>query len=138
MDLATFGAILSFAIDLETRAAAFYESATPLHDQFATLASAARKNQKQLERLRRENVAEMILEPITGFDSEDYTPDFTPAPDASPATVVAQAAEMQATFQRFYETAAEKLPIKEVSRKLSKMAKQYGQNQETLTTLAVD
>ena len=138
MDLATFGAILSFAIDLETRAVEFYESATPLHDRFATLASEARKNQKQLERLRRENVAEMILEPITGFNSEDHTPDFTPVPGVPPADTVAQATEIQATFPRFYETAAEKLPIKEVSRKLTKMARQYEQNQEALTALAID
>jgi rubrerythrin len=138
VNLATFGAILSFGIDLETRAAKFYESAQPLHDHFAILASAARKNQKQLERLRRENVAEMILEPITDFNSDDYTPDFTPAADSSPASVVAQAAEIQATFQRFYETAAVKLPIKEVSRKLNKMARQYEQNREALATLAID
>ena len=138
MDLATFGAILSFAIDLEGKAAQFYESATSLHEHFATLASAAQKNGKQLERIRRENVAEMILEPIADFDSEDYTPNLALSSDASPADVVAQAGEVEAAFQRFYETAAEKLPIKEVSRRLTKLARQHQQSQADLAALTVE
>lgn len=137
MDLATFGAILGFAIDLEAQAAQFYESAAPMHEHFATLASAAQKNRQQLERIRRENVAEMILEPITDFDSDDYTPSFALSSGASPADVVAQATEVEAAFLRFYETAAEKLPIKEVSRRLTKLAHQHRQSQADLAALAV-
>jgi rubrerythrin len=138
MDLATFGAILSFAIDIEGQAAQFYETATPLHDQFSNLASVCQKNGKQLERIRRENVAEMILEPITGFESDDYTPDFALPADASPASAAAQAAQVETTFERFYEVAAEKLPIKEVSRRLEKMARQHRQSHVDLTALAAE
>jgi rubrerythrin len=138
MDLATFGAILSFAIDVEGQAAQFYEAATPLHDQFASLASACQKNRKQLERIRRENVAEMILEPITGFESDDYTPDFALAADASPTDVAAQAAQVETTFEQFYQVAAEKLPIREVSRRLEKLARQHRQSHGDLTALAAE
>lgn len=138
MDLATFGAILSFAIDIEEQAAQFYEAAAPLHDQFATLASACRKNGKQLERIRRENVAEMILEPITGFESDDYTPDLALPGDASPVDAASQAAQVEMTFERFYEVAAEKLPIKEVSRRLEKLARQHRQSHADLTALAAE
>ena len=65
--LNTFGAIMTFAIELERRLADYYGSAGA-----AALAKAADKRRKKLERARRENVVEITLEPIAGLDAADY------------------------------------------------------------------
>lgn len=78
MELGTFGAILKFAMDIEQEVSSFYESASSvvkdqeLVGQFQDLHKRGQKRVKTLERVRRENVTEMILEPITGLDSENY------------------------------------------------------------------
>ena len=78
MDLGTFGAIMNFALEVENEISSFYKSASEyVKDQnlaglFSDLSNRGRKRVKTLERVRRENVTEMILEPIVGLDSENY------------------------------------------------------------------
>ena len=85
MKLGTFGAILGFALQMEEQTASFYKTAAQDHpgELFTDMARRARKRVTRLERARREGVAEMILEPITGLDSDDYS--FVLLPEASPA-----------------------------------------------------
>ena len=77
-NLSTFGAVMSFAIQLESESEAFYTEAEAsvsdetLRERCQQMARAAAKNVRALEQARRENVAEMILEPITDFESDDY------------------------------------------------------------------
>ena len=85
--IVSFGSLLTFSIELERGAAEFYEQCAK-HSQSADLLQAlARGNRKRsatLERVRRENVTEMILEPIADLDaghvampdagSEDWLP----------------------------------------------------------------
>ena len=77
MELGTFGAILGFAMDLEERAAGFYEAGAQggLEGPFGELARGSYKRLRRLERARREWVVEMILEPITGLYSGAYPVD---------------------------------------------------------------
>ena len=78
MDLGTFGAIMKFALETEQDVTKFYEAASKLvNDQnkvelFQDLLKRGEKRLKTLERVRRENITEMILEPIIGLDSENY------------------------------------------------------------------
>ena len=78
MDLGTFGAIMNFALEVENEISSFYKSASEyVKDQnlaglFSDLSNRGQKRIKTLERVRRENVTEMILEPIVGLDSENY------------------------------------------------------------------
>lgn len=78
MELGTFGAIMKFALETEQDVTRFYEAASKLvKDQnqvtlFQDLLKRGEKRLKTLERVRRENVTEMILEPIIGLDSENY------------------------------------------------------------------
>ncbi|MEW6716903.1 MAG: hypothetical protein AB1345_05315 [Chloroflexota bacterium] len=69
MELGTFGAILGWALELEGQAIAFYEKCARgrLEDTFNTLAQGSRRRLKRLEQARRELVAEIILESITGY-----------------------------------------------------------------------
>ena len=124
MSLATFGAILSHALALERDAADFYEeSARSSRDSLAAeLAAGSVRRIERLERLRREGVSEMILESIHGFDENDFPlhgqRDQAEQPWRGPAAAIEQ------TRQRFFETAAAKVPIREVSRQFARMAKE--------------
>lgn len=124
MDLATFGAIMSFGLELEQKAAAFYDSAArgALEEPFASLAKNARKRAVRIERARREGIAEMILEPITGMNSDDYLLELTP--DAEETELLRQAIALEETTRRFYIDAAGKIPVREVVRTCIRMAKE--------------
>ncbi|MGB5985377.1 MAG: ferritin-like domain-containing protein, partial [Desulfobacterales bacterium] len=73
MPLVNFGSILNFAEELETQDAEYYTyaasnpSAAGHEALFTQFAADAKKNVKTIQRTRRENVTEMILEPIQDF-----------------------------------------------------------------------
>lgn len=125
MKLGTFGAIMGFAMQMEEQTASFYK--TTAHDHpgelFTELARRARKRVTRLERARREGVAEMILEPITGLDGDDYTVVLNP--DTAPAE---QALALEKASARFYREAANKMPIREIVRLFKRMANESDQS----------
>jgi rubrerythrin len=127
VSLATFGAILSYALMLEGDAADFYEArARASQDSLAAaLAAASRKRIDRLQRLRREGVSEMILEAIHGFEEADFPLQGRSGGGEEPWSARATAVEQ--TRQRFFETAAAKVPIREVSRQFERMAKENAQ-----------
>lgn len=127
MDLGTFGAILGFALAREERAAAFYEQAAQGNHAalFQELARGARKRRQRLEQARREGVAEMILEPITGLDGDSYQADLDPS--AGQVELLRQARALEETAARFYQDAAAKIPIREVARLMQQLAQESRQ-----------
>ena len=78
MDLGTFGAVMKFALQLEMDSHTFYESAIDgltndeIRTTFESLMQRTTKRHDLLERVRRENVTEMILEPISGLEIDEY------------------------------------------------------------------
>ncbi len=132
MELGTFGAILRFAIELEQRAAAFYEQSAQAGGGalFEEMAQGARKRVGRLEQARREGVAEMILESISGLDGDRYTISLDPGADEAGRLAQARALEEAAT--RFYQDAAVKLPIREVSRLFQRLAQDHDQHRAHL------
>jgi rubrerythrin len=125
MELGTFGAILGFALQIEKQAAGFYKTVAGDHpgELFTDLARGARKRLARLERARREGVAEMILEPITGLDSADYAVTLN-----LELTPTKQALVLEEAAARFYREAAEKMPIREVVRLFERMAGENDKN----------
>lgn len=123
MELGTFGAILRFAMHTEEQSAAFYEAAGAAIPAFSELAQGARKRLARLEQARREGVAEMILESITGLDSDNYT--VTLDPEAAAASLQEQAQALEESASRFYRDAAAKLPIREVARLFQRLAQEH-------------
>ena len=115
MDLGTFGAIMKFALEVENEVTSFYESASEnVKDQnlsglFSNLSSRGQKRVKTLERVRRENVTEMILEPIIGLNSDTYKPDTTIPEGSDDNTVQKIAAEIEKNLHAFYNQAAAKI-----------------------------
>lgn len=131
MELGTFGAILTYAIDFEGKITRFYASASQAGAEaagtFGQLAQEGEKRLKVLERTRRECVAEMILEPITGFRSEDYEINA----DDLGEDPVKRAREIEKLAVEYYQIASEKVSVPEVSRVLKKISGQHS-NQKAI------
>jgi len=137
MELNTFGAVLRFALDLESRLAAFHrDAAQAMGDASARgvlveLAEAGEQNTRTLERVRRQQVNEMLLEPIHDVDAAQYEPDL-----ASPAGedgLLAAARRAESTAERFYHDMARLLSIPEVARSFSRMAEAHARNRQKLS-----
>jgi len=128
MLLGTFGAILSFGIELENQCAEFYNQACEASSEqiYAKLARGAIKRAKRLERTRREGVAEMILESITGFEGDDYQLDTKTSDNLAALRKTAIANEE--TVYKFYTDAQAKMPIVEVGRIFQRMAEDNQKN----------
>jgi len=127
MELRNFGSIMGFAAELEASDKAFYEAAAAnpvcaqYKDLLEALAGEEKKNEKNMLRARREHVTEMVLEPITDFNSEPYESDRELTTDMDLEQIVARALELEEKAQRFYRQAAEKTKgLAEISRVLAK------------------
>ena len=111
--LNAFGAILSFAIDLESRLRDYYQEAGNTER-----ADAAEKRRVKLERVRRESVLEITLEPIDGLDEADYVLDL------NDITVVGQNVA-ERIVARFYADVAPKINVREAQRALEKIGREH-------------
>jgi rubrerythrin len=115
MDLGTFGAIMKFALEVESEVAKFYEAAKEMaKDQemaglFEKLAIRGQKRVKTVERIRRENVTEMILEAITGLDSDTYEPETSIPENLDDKKLKEIAGAIEKNLQTFYSQAGIKL-----------------------------
>jgi translation initiation factor 2 alpha subunit (eIF-2alpha) len=94
--------------------------------------ASVKKRLKVLERTRRECVAEMILEPIKNFRSEDYAIETAVK---SGEDVVKQAIGLETVAEKYYKIAGEKVSVPEVARVLKKIAAQHADQRETLGEL---
>ena len=78
MPLQNFGSILNFAEELENQDQQFYATAaknpacSTYRTLFAELGADAARNLTVVQRIRRENVTEMILEPVQDFIREPF------------------------------------------------------------------
>ena len=112
--LNTFGAILTHAIDMEGR----------LRDWYADIGESAKsrsadKRRLKLERVRRENVVEITLEPIVGLDAADYGLDLDDGGMAGQAAAAGVAA-------RFYADVAPKINVRAAQRALERCGREHG------------
>ena len=121
-ELGTFGAICTFGAALEGNVALFLEEAAVtsnapvISEVLNVVAQVHRKRQRQLERIRRENVTEMILEPISGLYEEEWQLDRGGTADKSAA--------LEEKMRGFYLAAAAKVSIPQVARLFAKLAEE--------------
>jgi len=122
MELGTFGAILSFSIDLEGLAADFYGAvdSADMPGLFGELAKGSDRRRGRLLRARQELVSEMILESITGLEGDNYAVELDPR--AADADLLAQGRALETVMARFYRDAAARMPIREVVRLFGRLA----------------
>ena len=126
MPLTNFGAILNFAEVLEREDMEFYSRAasaagsTPPAELFAALAAENKKNIALVQRTRRENVTEMILEPIRDFTRDPYELKPEDLAELGPAAAIS----LENRAIRYYSDAAEKIrALAEVARVLKTLVK---------------
>jgi hypothetical protein len=112
--LNSFGSILSHAIQLESSLHTYYQKAGQ-----ADRAREAEKRKSKLERVRRENVLEITLEPIDGLDEADYVVNF----DDTSADGQRRAEEIAS---RFYTDIAPKINVLQARRALERCAQEHG------------
>jgi hypothetical protein len=121
MSLNQFGAVLTFAIDLEKQLAEFYTQAADSDSngsEFSQRAAGAQKRRQKIEQARRQNVTEITLEPIEGLEASDYALDTS---SSSPAAVN----QIEATVSRFYQDAAPKINVREARQVMERCLKEH-------------
>jgi hypothetical protein len=113
MELGTTGAILTYALQLDNQIKSFYESIQSKLVGFnkkilETLQNTQRKRIQILKRLRRENVTEMILEPIHDFRSENYSLNLEVSDNENEDVIVVVLRNIQNILHSFFLEAAKK------------------------------
>lgn len=132
MPLNNFGSICNFAEALENLIMTFYESAAAnpacadVADRYRQYARDSRKHIQTLQRTRRENVTEMILEPIQDFYRAPYVLEYADPADRTAADILADARRIEETAEAFYQAAMEKIrALPEVARALKTIGKKH-------------
>jgi rubrerythrin len=130
MPLNNFGSILNFAEELEQGDYNFYtaliQNSECVRDKdlYEKLSTDAQKNVKTVQRTRRENVTEMILEPIVGFTRVSYIIEYGKSETMNAANALKTANKLEERAERYYTEAAEKIKaLPEVARILKLLAK---------------
>lgn len=130
MPLNNFGSILNFAEQLEQGDYDFYstliQNSECIRDKkiYENFSTDAKKNVKTVQRTRRENVTEMILEPIVDFTRASYIIEYGKAETMIAAEALETASKLEERAERYYTEAAEKIKaLPEVARILKLLAK---------------
>ncbi len=109
-EITSFGTLFAFAQAFEESLVAMSEEVIGRGGEKADAASRAHKRHSkrlgQLERLRRERLNEVVLQPLSGMERERYVPDLSCPGEASGAAAALAAAEEKAAL--FLDEAAEK------------------------------
>jgi len=132
MPLENFGSILNFAEELELQDLGFYKTvaenpACADHkDIFEEFAATINKNVKSVQRTRRENVTEMILEPIKDFIRAPFCEECEGAGSMNASEAVDAARRLEDRAVRYYTEAATKIKAQpEVARALKLIGKKH-------------
>jgi rubrerythrin len=134
MPLTNFGSILNFAETLESEDLEIYtklashDACKDIREMLGKFIRDIKKNVQAVQRTRRENVTEMILEPIKDFTrapfQEAVNDDELEDVDASRALSIVKRREQNA--ERYYSAAALKIKaLPEVSRALKIIGKKH-------------
>lgn len=140
MQLGTFGAILKYGTEIEDAAAAYYDklgakAGGEAKSLICDLSNGSRKNKQTLERTRRMEMQEMILEAITGLDTVNY--DCSPDLQEDLKVGMSKAIDMEQRASRFYTDAASKLGfLGNVKRTLEKLARDREERAKKLQALS--
>ena len=142
MPLENFGSILNFAEELEQQDEAFFTAAASnpacaeqkaLFEQFA---ADAKKNIKNIQRTRRENVTEMILEPIKDFVRAPFCEECEGADTMTASEALDAAKTLADRANRYYSEAAVKIKaLPEVARALKTIGKKHTAHLQRLAEL---
>ena len=132
MPLENFGSILNFAEELELQDLGFYKTLVDNPDcaehkaLFEAFAATINKNVKTVQRTRRENVTEMILEPIKDFIRAPFCEECVGIDKMNAAEALDAARRLEDRAVRYYTEAAVKIKaLPEVARALKLLGKKH-------------
>jgi septum formation topological specificity factor MinE len=141
MALTTFGAIMGYAAEMVRRSGEVYQVAVQkaqnpaLREALEILLAEERKNQSLMEKTRREHVTEMILEPISGLQQEDYEMDIEVSGQSADADLLGIALTLEEKEKKFFADASARIPLPEVARIFRKMVQKKESNLMKLRNL---
>jgi len=144
MALTTFGAIMGFAAEITGQTAEIYKTLGQkakdlgLREVLQALSVEGGKNHSLMEKTRRENVTEMILEPITGLHQEDYGIDLKVVDPMEDVDLLRAALILEEREKKFFNDVSIKVPLPEVARIFRKLAQKKQKNLAKLQNLALD
>ena len=144
MALTTFGAIMGFASQLVGRTKDLFKSANEkardpgLKETLQAFLKEEEKNDSLMEQTRRENVTEMILEPITGLREEDYRIDLNLPDRASDVDLLRIILTFVEKERRFFDDCSNRVPLPEVARIFRKIAQKKEKNRIQLQSLGLN
>ena len=144
MTLSTFGAIMGFAAELVKQAEDHYRALalrakdSTLKEVLEALSSEEVRNHALMMRARRENVTEMILEPVSGLHREDYEMDPKVPDHREDAEIIRAALILEESGKKFFQDASAKVPLPEVARIFRKVAQKKEENLQRLQGLGLD
>ena len=144
MALTTFGAIMGFAAEIIGKTGEIYKTLAQkskdlaLREVLQALSIDEGKSHSLMEKTRRENVTEMILEPITGLHQEDYEIDLKVTDPMGDADLFKAALAFEERERKFFSDVSSKVPFPEVARIFRKMAQKKQENLEKLRSLALN
>ena len=134
MALTTFGAIMGFAAETAEKVNEIYKTVfqktrdSGLRNILRVLTEEEEKNRALMMRTRRENVTEMILEPVAGLRQEDYEIDLKVADLKEDTDILRAAMMLEERGKRFFHDASLKVPLPEVARVFRRMAQKKEEN----------
>jgi rubrerythrin len=144
MALTTFGAIMGFAAEITGQTGEIYKTLAQkakgltLREVLQVLSVEEGKSQSLMERTRRENVTEMILEPIAGLRQEDYGITLKVVDPMEDADLLRAALILEEREKKFFNDVSVKVPLPEVARIFRKMVQKKQENLAKLQSLALD
>ena len=106
---------MKFALEIEGKVTEFYKEVgghakdASLVGLLGDLVTRGEKRVKTLERVRRENVTEMILEQIEGLDSDTFEIEIAVSKGVDDSAIKTSVSAVENTLLKFYTEAARKL-----------------------------
>ncbi len=142
MPLTGFGSILTFAEEIETQDSAFYSDAVDnkacaeLKSLFESFIKESKKNIVTIKRTRRENVTEMILEPIQDFFRTPFCLEKQEAEGMDGKKVLETVRRMEQRSLDYYTAASKKIKSQpEVASALKILGKKHNVRQKKINSI---
>ena len=144
MTLSTFGAIMGFAAEMVKHSLTTYQTIvqrakdTVFKEHLQGLLGEKEKEIALMEQTRRENVTEMILEPITGLHQGDYEFEVEIPDQAKDLDLLKIVLIFEEREQKFFQDSSQKVPLPEVARIFRKVAQKKEKNLTKLKSLGLN
>ena len=108
-----------------------------LREALQILLGEEKKNRSLMEKTRRENVTEMILEPISGLGQEEYEVSPVIQDRMEDADLLKAALALEEREKRFFQDASSKVSLPEVARIFRKIVQKKEDNLAKLQRLGM-